>query len=107
MDPIDNKALSSSPTDVIVTVIPELLTSIPKFPSSKVENVNELVVLRDTGFKIPPIEKLTKPPAARLLPPKPPEMVILLPDIAHVIAVLNPEIEAQEVSATVLFGILT
>ena len=67
VDPIPSVTLSRSLTDVIVTVMPELLTLIWKSDESNVVKVNELVVLVETGFSTPPIEKLTCEPAAKSL----------------------------------------
>ena len=78
-----------------------------KLLESKVENVNELVVLLETGFKTPPIEKLTNPPAANIPVPNPFEIKILLPVIVHVMAVWKPAIEEQEASAVGILGKLT
>jgi hypothetical protein len=96
VDPMPSVTLSRSLTDVIVTVMPELLTLIWKSDESNVVKVNELVVLVETGFSTPPIEKLIREPAAKLLVWNPLLTVIFPLDTMQLIAVWNPAIDAQD-----------
>ena len=91
----------------MVTVMPELLTSIWLLVLSSVVYVNELEVLVDTGFRTPPIEKDTFVAAAKLLFWKPFDTVILLLEIDHEMVVWNPSIPAHEDAAVVVSGIVT